>query len=73
MLLLACVVVVMVVRVVIIGGIVVLVVIGLIVVFGCRRSSSCYCPCVVEVIVSRVCVVALYSDLHRYSESWCYV
>ena len=70
---LACFVVVMVVLVVIIGGIVVLFVIGLIVVFGCRRSSSCYCSCVVEVIASRVCVVALYSNLHRYSESWCFV
>ena len=55
------------------GDIVVaLFVLGVCVVIGVV-SYSCYCSYVVEVIVIRVCVVALPSDLFRESESWCVV
>ena len=37
----------------------------------CRRSSSCCCSCGFVVVVSRVCVVAIYSKLPRCSKSWC--
>ena len=67
-------VVVMHVMIVLVGGIVVvLFVLGASVVLGavffnCLRS----CSCVVEVIVNRVRVVALPSNLFGHSESWCF-
>ena len=64
-------VVVMVAMTVLVGGIVVvLFVIRVVVVLGCRRTCSWFDSCVVEVFVSRVCVVALPPKLYRYSKSW---
>ena len=59
--------------IVLVGGIVVFFVIICIVVLGCRRTCSSFGSCVVEVIESRVCAVALPSNLSRYSKSWCFV
>ena len=62
-------VVVMVVTIVLVGRIVVICVIGLVVALWFRCSCSCYFFCVVEVVVSRVCV-DIPSNLFRYSKDW---
>ena len=60
--------------IVLVGGVVgVFFVIRVIVVLGCRRICSCLGFCVVEVIVSHVCVVALPSNLSKYSKPWCLI
>ena len=58
----------MVVMIVVLGDIgVALFVLGVVVVFGVV-PCSCYCSRVLEVVVSRVCLVALPSNLFRYSK-----